>query len=104
MLVRRLPLSVFSLSISATLSSSPKSLTTVKAKQAERELIVPNRESANLVRNRSRRRGMTNPLSSETLQPTETLEIENGLSLVPRMKLLLTIHCANHSVKPLDDW
>ncbi|KAI7992422.1 hypothetical protein LOK49_LG12G03060 [Camellia lanceoleosa] len=47
---------------------------------------------------------MTNPLSSETLRPTETLEIENGLSLVPRMKLLLTIHCADHSVKPLDEW
>ncbi|KAI8010964.1 Homeobox-leucine zipper protein REVOLUTA [Camellia lanceoleosa] len=47
---------------------------------------------------------MTNPPSSETLRPTETLEIENGLSLVPRMKLLLTIHCADHSVKPLDEW
>ncbi|CAL5422177.1 unnamed protein product [Camellia sinensis] len=46
---------------------------------------------------------MTNPLSSETLRPIETLEIENDLSLVPRMKLLLTIHCADHSVKPLDE-
>ncbi|XP_028124303.1 A-kinase anchor protein 17A isoform X1 [Camellia sinensis] len=47
---------------------------------------------------------MTNPPSSETLRPTETLEIENGLSLVPRVKLLLTIHRADHSVKPLDEW
>ncbi|KAL7257682.1 hypothetical protein ACSBR1_003907 [Camellia fascicularis] len=47
---------------------------------------------------------MTNPPSSETLWLTETLEIENGVSLVPRVKLLLTIHCADHSIKPLDEW
>ncbi|KAI8013242.1 hypothetical protein LOK49_LG05G02339 [Camellia lanceoleosa] len=47
---------------------------------------------------------MTNPPLSETLRPTETLEIENSLSLVPRVKLLLTIYRADHSVKPLDEW
>ncbi|XVF39799.1 hypothetical protein PTKIN_Ptkin01aG0061500 [Pterospermum kingtungense] len=41
----------------------------------------------------------------ETLPPTETLEIENGLSLVPRMKLNLTIHPSLPSVsKPIDEW
>ncbi|KAK8692481.1 hypothetical protein V6N13_075940 [Hibiscus sabdariffa] len=41
----------------------------------------------------------------ETLPPTETLEIENGLSLVPRVKLNLTIHPALPSVsKPIDEW
>ncbi|GLT77377.1 hypothetical protein SLA2020_489710 [Shorea laevis] len=41
----------------------------------------------------------------ETLLPTETLEIENGLSLVPRLKLLLTIHPSLPSVsKPIDEW
>ncbi|TYH72113.1 hypothetical protein ES332_D05G232100v1 [Gossypium tomentosum] len=41
----------------------------------------------------------------ETLPPTETLEIENGLSLVPRVKLNLTIHPSLPSVsKPIDEW
>lgn len=41
----------------------------------------------------------------ETLLPTETLEIENGLSFVPRLKLLLTIHPALTTVrKPIDEW
>ncbi|OMO70778.1 A-kinase anchor protein 17A-like protein [Corchorus olitorius] len=41
----------------------------------------------------------------ETLPPTETLEIESGLSLVPRVKLNLTIHPALPSVsKPIDEW
>lgn len=42
----------------------------------------------------------------ESLPPTETLEIENGLSLVPRVKLLLTIHRSDLSSvsKPFDEW
>ncbi|KAL7205264.1 hypothetical protein ACSBR2_018240 [Camellia fascicularis] len=47
---------------------------------------------------------MTNPPSSETLRSTKTLEIENGLSLVPRVKLFLTIHHVDHFIKPLDEW
>lgn len=42
------------------------------------------------------------PLSS--LPPTETLEIGHGLSLSPRVKLLLTIFRADQTVRPLDDW
>lgn len=42
----------------------------------------------------------------ESLSPTETLEIEGGLSLVPRVKLTLTIHPALPSsvTKPIDEW
>ena len=41
----------------------------------------------------------------ESLPPTETLEIENGLSLVPRVRLDLTIFPASPSVtKPIDEW
>lgn len=46
---------------------------------------------------------MTNR-SLDSLPPTETLEIETGLSLTPRVKLLLTVHRADRSVKPLDEW
>nr|DAD41520.1 TPA_asm: hypothetical protein HUJ06_015843 [Nelumbo nucifera] len=42
------------------------------------------------------------PLKS--LPPTETLEIGSGLSLVPRVKLLLTIYRSDPSVKPIDEW
>ncbi|XP_057469378.1 uncharacterized protein LOC130758470 [Actinidia eriantha] len=42
--------------------------------------------------------------SLESVPPTETLEIENGLSLIPRVKLLLTVHRADRSVKPVDEW
>ncbi|KAJ4963825.1 hypothetical protein NE237_023764 [Protea cynaroides] len=42
------------------------------------------------------------PLGS--VAPTETLEIGNGLSLVPRVKLLLTIYRSDASVKPIDEW
>lgn len=35
--------------------------------------------------------------------PTETLEMENGISVVPRVKLLLTIYRSDHSVKPIDE-
>ncbi|KAK9165339.1 hypothetical protein Scep_000530 [Stephania cephalantha] len=42
--------------------------------------------------------------SFKSLPPTRTLEIENGLSLVPRVKLLLTIYRSDLSVKPIDEW
>ncbi|XP_077233830.1 ZCW7 isoform X2 [Tasmannia lanceolata] len=35
---------------------------------------------------------------------TETLELENGLSLIPRLKLLLTIFRSDPSVKPINEW
>ncbi|KAF5796985.1 hypothetical protein HanRHA438_Chr08g0370351 [Helianthus annuus] len=38
------------------------------------------------------------------LLPTETLNLESGLSLVPRLKLNLSVHRADASVKPLDEW
>ncbi|KAF9687493.1 hypothetical protein SADUNF_Sadunf02G0099300 [Salix dunnii] len=42
----------------------------------------------------------------ETLSPTGTLEIENGLSLVPRVKLNLTVHPSipSSATKPIDEW
>lgn len=40
----------------------------------------------------------------EYLPPTEALELDNGLSLLTRVKLLLTVHRADLSVKPLDEW
>lgn len=41
----------------------------------------------------------------ESLSPTETLEIENGLTLVPRAKLMLTIYPTSPSVtKSIDEW
>ncbi|XP_043714137.1 uncharacterized protein LOC122662544 isoform X2 [Telopea speciosissima] len=42
--------------------------------------------------------------SGSVAAPTETLEIGNGLSLVPRVKLLLTIYRSDPSVKPIDEW
>ncbi|XP_042508025.1 uncharacterized protein LOC122084061 [Macadamia integrifolia] len=42
------------------------------------------------------------PLGS--VAPTQTLEIGNGLSLLPRVKLLLTIYRSDPSVKPIDEW
>ncbi|KAM3237479.1 A-kinase anchor protein 17A [Capsicum chacoense] len=44
---------------------------------------------------------MTN---QRTLRPTETLQLETGLSLIPRIKLLLTIYRADKSVSPIDEW
>lgn len=38
------------------------------------------------------------------LSPTGTLELDAGLSLVPRLKLQLTVHRADLSVAPLDEW
>ncbi|CAN1776030.1 hypothetical protein LINPERHAP1_LOCUS13519 [Linum perenne] len=41
----------------------------------------------------------------ESLPSTETLEIENGLSLAPRLKLELTVHPTRSSVaKQMDEW
>ena len=42
----------------------------------------------------------------ESLRPTETLEIENGLTLVPRVKLNLTVFPSETSsvTKPIDEW
>ncbi|XP_057974845.1 uncharacterized protein LOC131162414 [Malania oleifera] len=40
----------------------------------------------------------------DSLSPVDILEIENSLSLVPRLKLLLTIFRADPSVKPTDEW
>ncbi|KAJ0024077.1 hypothetical protein Pint_08641 [Pistacia integerrima] len=41
----------------------------------------------------------------ESLSPTETLEIENGLTLIPRVKLMLTIYPTSPSVtKSIDEW
>ncbi|MCL7027883.1 hypothetical protein MKW94_003750 [Papaver nudicaule] len=40
----------------------------------------------------------------KSIAPTETLEIEKGLSVVPRVKLLLTIYRSDRSVKPIDEW
>ncbi|KAM7266671.1 hypothetical protein ACFE04_004568 [Oxalis oulophora] len=43
--------------------------------------------------------------SPESLSPTESLEIENGLTLVPRVKLTLTVFPQNTSVtKPVNEW
>ncbi|KAI4337057.1 hypothetical protein L6164_015514 [Bauhinia variegata] len=44
-------------------------------------------------------------MSIRSLRPTETLEIENSLSLVPRIKLNLTIYPSSFTVtKPIDEW
>lgn len=42
------------------------------------------------------------PLHS--LPPNETLEINSGLSLSPRLKLLLTFFRSDPAVKPVDEW
>lgn len=48
---------------------------------------------------------MTKMQALEDLPPTETLEMENDLALVPRVKLTLTIHPVVPSVsKPIDEW
>ncbi|XP_058069811.1 uncharacterized protein LOC131218939 isoform X2 [Magnolia sinica] len=38
------------------------------------------------------------------LPPTEALDLDNGLSLAPRLKLLLTIYRSDPSVRPIDEW
>ncbi|XP_075496522.1 uncharacterized protein LOC142533581 [Primulina tabacum] len=40
----------------------------------------------------------------DSVLPTETFELDSGLSLVPRIKLNLTIHRADKSVYPIDEW
>ncbi|KAL4181803.1 hypothetical protein AMTRI_Chr12g239270 [Amborella trichopoda] len=39
-----------------------------------------------------------------SLPPTETLDLCNALSLIPRIKLLLTFYRSDPSVKPIDEW
>lgn len=39
-----------------------------------------------------------------SLPPTESLELQSGLSLQPRLKLLLTFFRSDLSVKPVDEW
>ncbi|CAA0840715.1 ZCW7 [Striga hermonthica] len=40
----------------------------------------------------------------KTLLPTETFDLDSGLTLTPRVKLSLTIHRADKSVSPIDEW
>ncbi|KZV54531.1 hypothetical protein F511_01329 [Dorcoceras hygrometricum] len=40
----------------------------------------------------------------DRVRPTETFELDSGLSLLPRIKLNLTIHRADKSVYPIDEW
>jgi arginine/serine-rich splicing factor 17 len=41
----------------------------------------------------------------DSLPPTERLELENGLTLVPRVKLSFTVYPTSPSVtKPVDEW
>ncbi|XP_072981251.1 uncharacterized protein [Typha angustifolia] len=42
--------------------------------------------------------------SLRSLPPNETLDLGGGLSLSPRLKLLLTFFRADLSIKPLDEW
>ncbi|KAK1366916.1 hypothetical protein POM88_042477 [Heracleum sosnowskyi] len=46
----------------------------------------------------------SNSLSLNSLSPTQTLDLPTSLTLTPRIKLLLTLHRADDSVKPLDEW
>ncbi|KAI3460149.1 hypothetical protein Pfo_016812 [Paulownia fortunei] len=50
------------------------------------------------------RSAMSHRKSHKTLLPTEPFELESGLSLIPRIKLNLTIHRADKSVSPIDEW
>uniref|UniRef100_A0A2N9EMF9 Uncharacterized protein n=1 Tax=Fagus sylvatica TaxID=28930 RepID=A0A2N9EMF9_FAGSY len=52
---------------------------------------------------------MSERASTDSLPPTETLELENGLTLVPRVKLNLTIYpnpttASITMSKPVDEW
>ncbi|XP_040381630.1 A-kinase anchor protein 17A [Oryza brachyantha] len=42
--------------------------------------------------------------AAATLRPTEPLPLPSGLSLAPRLKLLLTFFRADLSVRPVDEW
>jgi arginine/serine-rich splicing factor 17 len=44
-------------------------------------------------------------LHLDSLPPTESLELENGLTLAPRVKLTFTVYPTSPSVtKPVDEW
>ncbi|KAM5565872.1 hypothetical protein ABKV19_019738 [Rosa sericea] len=44
-------------------------------------------------------------LNLDSISPTETVEIENGLSLVPRLRLNITVYPSSQVVsKPIDEW
>lgn len=43
-------------------------------------------------------------VSVAALSPTGTLDLDGGLSLIPRLKLHLTVHRSDLSVAPLDEW
>ncbi|PIN12437.1 hypothetical protein CDL12_14949 [Handroanthus impetiginosus] len=47
---------------------------------------------------------MSNRKPRKTLLPTEAFDLESGLSLIPRIKLDLTIYRADKSVSPIDEW
>ncbi|KAD7478252.1 hypothetical protein E3N88_01388 [Mikania micrantha] len=47
---------------------------------------------------------MSSIRSVDSLLTTETLELDSGLSLVPRLKLNLTVHWSDASITPLDEW
>lgn len=47
---------------------------------------------------------MSHRKTLDSVLPTETFELDSGLSLVPRIKLNLTIHRADKSVSPIDEW
>lgn len=47
---------------------------------------------------------MSHRKALDSVLPTETFELDSGLSLVPRIKLNLTIHRADKSVSPIDEW
>lgn len=50
------------------------------------------------------RSAMSDRKPLKTLLPTEPFELESGLSLVPRVRLNLTIYRADKSVSPIDEW
>lgn len=47
---------------------------------------------------------MSHRKALDSVLPTEIFELDSGLSLVPRIKLNLTIHRADKSVSPIDEW
>lgn len=71
--------------------------------------LVTEKQSPNWETQRGEKRKDTVRVMSirplDSLPPTETLEVENGLSLVPRVRLDLTLFPASPSVtKPIDEW
>lgn len=47
---------------------------------------------------------MSHRKALDSVLPTEIFELDSGRSLVPRIKLNLTIHRADKSVSPIDEW